>query len=144
MSMDPVSAVANFGSEVTGLIDQFVEDKDLKNKLTHELQIKMLTLKHTLDMALIQTKTTPKVDAFVKILFAIKDIIIPLFRPVGSIALAAFGGYCMTNGVELSDTLQIALFGQTGLYGYSRHQDKKQKNQLKAKLKSEGVEDFDF
>ncbi len=63
-------------------------------------------------------------DAFVKLLIATRDIIIPLIRPLGSLLMALFGAWCISNGIELSEPIQYALFGAPLAYGASRHSDK--------------------
>ena len=54
-------------NSVTDLISEFIEDPD-----------KQAELKYKLSEALLRTTTTPKTDAFVKILIAFRDIILPL------------------------------------------------------------------
>lgn len=129
------SAITGF----TDLISEFITDDDLKNKLDFEAQ----KLKFELDKELLKTTTSPKIDALVKLLIATRDIIIPMLRPVGSIAMAGFGAYCATHDVVLSDTLQTLLFGAPLAYGASRHSDKANAHKTeRARLDLNG-EDFD-
>lgn len=111
---------------VSDLISEFIEDPDKKAELTVKLSEVLLT-----------TTTTPKTDAFVKILLAFRDIIIPMFRPVGSIAMAVFGAWCIKEGVELPEPIQYILFGAPIGWGLSRHGEKK------AKAESEWMKDND-
>lgn len=124
------------------LASELVTDDDLKAKLDFEAE----KLKFELDKVLLQTTTTPKTDAFVKILIAVRDVVIPLLRPVGSLLMALFGAYCVTNGIELSETIQVALFGSPLAYGVSRHSAKKDEQlteRLKLKRSNLDGEDFD-
>jgi len=62
------------------IIDQLVDDGDLAVKLKHEMQINLLT-----------TKTDGFVDGSIKVLFAIRDLILPILRPVGAFYLTYMG-----------------------------------------------------
>lgn len=107
----------------TGLVSEWITDDDLRAKLDFEGE----KLRFELDKVLLSTTTHPRVDALVKILIALRDIVIPMLRPVGSMALAAFGAYCLSNDIELSDTLQVVLFGAPVGWGVSRHVEKVKK-----------------
>lgn len=100
-------------TSVSGVLSELITDKDLRAKLEFEMAKALLT-----------TTTTPKVDATVKLLMALRDLAIPLFRPVGSVALAAFGAYCVTNGIELPEYISVMLFGAPLGWGMSRHKEK--------------------
>ena len=92
--------IGSMFSGVTGLISEFVEDKDKRNEI-------MLALKEAegkLAITLIQQKTTPWVDALVKLMYATKE----LYRPLVGGAMTAFAGYCVVkarlmdkNGAEI-------------------------------------------
>jgi len=75
-----------------GIIDQLVDDGDLAVKLKHEFQTQLLT-----------TKTQGFVDGSVKILFAFRDLILPILRPVGAF-------YLTTRGVDMA-TAELAAGG---------------------------------
>ena len=124
MSELPYESVIN---GFTGLISEFITDDDLKNKLDFEAK----KLKFELDKTLLQTNTTPNVDAFVKIMIAMRDIIIPMFRPVGSAVMSCFGAYCIYAGIVLPESIQYLLFGSPLAYGVSRHLDKGNKQKTK-------------
>ena len=103
------------------IADKLVMDKDKYA----ELEFKKAENEHDARMALLQVTTTPNIDAFVKLMMAFRDVIIPMFRPVGSIAMAAFGAYAVQNGLDISEPVQIALFGAPLAWGASRHAEKK-------------------
>ena len=102
------------------IADKMVMDKDKYA----DLQFKKAELKHEAQMALLQQTTTPTIDAWVKILLALRDIIIPMFRPLGSLAMAAFSAYCIKEGIELPEYLKEALFAPSVMWGYSRYKEK--------------------
>ena len=111
----------------TDLVSEWIEDKDLKSKLEFEGK----KLEFELDKLLLTTKTTPKTDATIKIMLASRDIVIPMFRPVGAVLLAAFGAYCTTKGIVLPEYVQAMLFGSPLAYGASRHSSKKDEQKTK-------------
>jgi hypothetical protein len=96
-----------------------------------ELQFKKLELQHKSQDKLLSITTTPKVDAVVKLAIAFRDVFLPLLRPLGSFAMAVFGGYCAVEGIALPEYIQVALFGAPVGWGYSRHVDKKGQNKQK-------------
>lgn len=76
------------------LVDQFILDKDLAEKLKHKLLMK---------------DTVVWVDALVKLFYAFPHIILPVLRPLGAAAMTAFGMYCHANEIVL-DAATIAIF----------------------------------
>jgi hypothetical protein len=120
---------------VTGLISEFIVDDDLRAKLNVELQ----KIEAGVTTQLLQTTTTPKVDAFVKILIAIKNVIIPLLRPLGAGCMTAFGMYCHYNSLPLDGATQVVMDGAFPAWGASRHVEK----QKKIRKKSNNDDDWD-
>lgn len=114
---------------VTGIIDKMVMDKDKYA----ELQFKKLELGYNARSELLKITTTPKVDAMVKILLAIKDVVIPLLRPVGSFAMAGFAAYAQIHDIQLPAELQYMLYGSPLAWGASRHVNKQTETKAKAK-----------
>lgn len=108
---------------ITSLISEAITDGDLRAKLQVELE----KIRSGITLELLKSKTTPRTDAFVKILIAFRDIVIPLFRPIGSACMFAFGAYCLENNITISEPLQIMLFGAPVGWGYSRHKEKGEK-----------------
>ena len=119
---------------VTGLVSELITDPDKKAEIELELQ----RIDAGIRSELLKTKTTPWTDAFVKLLIAFRDIIIPLLRPFGSACMTAFGMYCHIKGIEI-DTGLLAMFdGAFPAWGASRHINKK--DQIKAKTKANNDE----
>lgn len=50
---------------------------------------------------ILEDKTSPFVDGLVKLMYASKDVLIPLLRPLGSAALSAFSAYCAYKHIDL-------------------------------------------
>ena len=120
-------------SPVLNIADKMVMDKDKYA----ELQFKKIELKEKRLQKTLTITTTPRMDAFVKLLIAIHDLVIPMFRPVGSFALAAFAAYCVVNDITLPTEIQVLLFGSPVGWGVSRHinkqtQAKKDRNPVTA------------
>lgn len=121
MAIPVVDAVLNVFGSLFGVVDQLVEDKDKKN----EIILKMAELQNQLSVQLVQTQTIPWVDATVKLLFAVRDIILPLFRPVIASAMAAYVVYAETNGIILSPMVEAVFAGAFPGWMASRHVSKK-------------------
>jgi len=122
-------------------LSELVTDEDLKAKLEFE----EAKLRFELDKTLLSTTTSPGMDSFVKLMIATRDIIIPLFRPLGSLLMAGFAAYCIAKGIMLPEYIQTMLFGAPLAYGTSRHVDKGNQQKIeRSKIKSsEYDEDFD-
>lgn len=111
--------------ELSSLASEFIEDPDKKREIDYKIQ----DLEFGLRKSLLATTTTPKVDAFVKLLIAFRDIILPLLRPLGAAAMTAFGMYCHLNGIEIDGAVHAILDGAFPAWGASRHVHKS--NELK-------------
>ena len=103
-----------------GVVDQLVEDKDKKN----EIILKISEMQNQLNLTLLQQKTTPWVDATVKLLFAFRDLVIPLMRPIIGALMTGYAAYAETQGVALSPVVQAALAAAFPGWMYSRHSEK--------------------
>ena len=120
-------------SPVTNIASKMVMDKD---KFA-ELQFKKVELTAQAKAALLEKTTTPNVDAAVKLMIAFRDILLPMMRPVGSLAMAGFAAYASYKGIELPVELQSVLYGAFPLWGTSRHLSKsadQKLEQLKAQF----------
>ncbi len=125
---------------ITGLFSELITDDDLRSKLDFETD----KLRFELDKELLKTTTSPNMDAFIKLMIAMRDIIIPLVRPLGSLAMALFGAWCIKNNIELSEPIQYALFGAPLAYGASRHTEKANKEKtIRRKVKPVSAEEWD-
>jgi len=108
------------GDTVDGLInlaDQAITDKD---KLI-EYKFKAAELKMQGMQSLLSTTTTPKVDATVKIIFAINT----LWRPLLGAVMTAFGAYAHFKGIPMDTAAQVVFDGAFPAWGLSRHVEKK-------------------
>lgn len=112
---------------ITSIFDKMVMDKDKYA----ELQFKRVELTYKLRSDLLKQTTTPKMDAVVKLLVTINDVILPLLRPLGSLALAGFAAYCATNQIDLGETVETMLFGAPLAWGTSRHFNKQESEKTK-------------
>lgn len=122
--MNPFAFVGEILSPVTNIAGKMIMDKDAYA----ELQFKKVELREKRLSKLLTITTTPRIDALVKLLYAIKDVVIPMFRPLGSIAMAGFSAYCVINDITLPSYLTEALFAPGVLWGYSRHKEKQAKS----------------
>jgi len=123
---------------VKDLAGQYIEDKDKLN----EINLRIQEMEFGLTSALLTSKTTPKTDAFVKIMIAFKDVILPMLRPLGAACMTGFGMYCHLKGIPLDSGVQVVMDGAFPAWGASRHVAKK--DELKAKVKEKGYWDDDF
>jgi hypothetical protein len=129
---DPITAGLLLGSKLMDLIDKGVEDKDKKNELNKEVMGAVLDWQKTV----LTTKTTPKVDAFVKVLYAFRDVVIPILRPFGAAIITGIGLYFHYKGVQIDPTIHGIIDGTFPGWMASRHVDKgKQRDIEKEKAK---------
>lgn len=117
---------------VTGLISEFIEDPD-----------KQAELRLKLSQSLLQTTTTPKTDAFVKILIAFHDIALPMLRPLGAAAMTAVGLYFQYKGIDMDAGLQAVVTGAFPAWGASRHINKQTEQRERTQRASLGDWDTD-
>ena len=92
-------------SGVLGLGKTYIEGKEKQAEFANEVAKMALDFQEKLMLM----QTTPKMDAFIKLLYAIKDVIIPLMRPVVSACMTAIAVYCEMKGIHLNDTLMTAM-----------------------------------
>lgn len=102
------------------LAKKLIPDKDKYKEL--ETQVKQAEIEF--DRLLLGTTTTPKVDAFVKILYAVERFISTLWRPLGSAAMTAFGLYAHYKGMSIDTMTHSMLDGAFAAWGVSRHMNK--------------------
>ena len=121
MSIFGVGEVAGLFGKAFGLIGEVVEDKDKRN----EINMEIMKIINNLSLELLKTKTIPWVDALVKILLTINTLLKSQWRPVGSVCMAIFGGFCLMTGIEIPVHIQTMLFGAPIGWGLSRHVSKK-------------------
>ena len=107
-------------SPVAAVADKMIMDKDKYA----ELQFKKAELEHEARQTLLTITTSPNIDAFVKLLYAFKEALLPLLRPVGTFLMLLFGAYCETNSITLSPLIEGVLFGAFPGWAASRHINK--------------------
>lgn len=107
-----ISAITTLGGSALKIIDQFVEDKDLKQKLA----IRQLELTYGLIEKIINTATVPWVDALVKVLMSL----VVLARPIGTFLLTSVALYFYWKGVEVDPTVNAMLAGAFPAWGAAR------------------------
>jgi hypothetical protein len=105
MNLPVIGVIGDVFKGVIGIVDQLVEDKDKKLDAT----IKIMELQNALAINLMSQKTTPWVDATVKLLFAVRDVVIPLFRPIVSAMLTGYAAYAAANGITMNPMVEAAL-----------------------------------
>lgn len=126
--IEPVTGVIN---NIIGVVDQYVEDKDLKAKLIVEMKkIEMDGM-----TTLLSTTTTPWVDGVVKLMYAS----VSLVRPLTSVGLFLYGlafpeklGELYQINETLGTVAGAAVFGSAPAWGLSRHVQKKAEAKEKA------------
>lgn len=121
ISIPILDTVAGVFKGLFGVVDQLVEDKDKKN----EIFLKMVEMQNQLNLTLLLQKTTPWVDATVKLLFAIRDLIIPMFRPVVAAGMAVYVVYAETHGITMSPMVEAVFASAFPGWMASRHMNKK-------------------
>lgn len=115
--------IALISTLVSGLFsvgDKLIEDKDQKSKFAFQV----LKMSNELSIKIMDTKTYPWIDAFIKLAYSADAIMTKLLRPVGSALLTGFVLYCDYNGIQLSDT--VTALGAAAFPGWmaSRHVNK--------------------
>lgn len=122
MHIGTISAITKLGGTALGIVDQFVEDKDLKQKLA----IKQLELTYGLIEKILNTATVPWVDAMVKVM----STLVVLSRPIGSFLLTAAGIYMHINNVPLDPAVNYALDAAFPTWMGAREVHKKRETEL--------------
>lgn len=118
-----INAITKLGGGLLGIVDQFVEDKDLKAKLA----IRQIELVNELILKLLETKTIPWIDGTVKLMVAS----VQLARPIGTGLMTAFGIYLHVKGTPIDDQLiQYGMDAAFPTWAGAREIDKSRKNKL--------------
>lgn len=101
---------------LTGIVElakKLIPDKD---KLA-ELEAEVKQAQNALDQLILNTTTTPWVDALVKLLYAAERFI----RPLGAAAMTAFGLYAHLKGLNIDPMTHGLIDGAFPAWGASRH-----------------------
>jgi hypothetical protein len=123
-----IESALKFGTSIVDVIDQYVEDKDLATKLKFAIAEKQIDFS-------MQIQASEHVPTFVKLMYAVRDVLIPMFRPLGTFALTAFAAYAATNDITLDPVLQAALAAAFPGWVASRHVEKSTKTKAEAEVK---------
>lgn len=130
MNVLGIGAVADVFKGLIGVGSELIEDKDKRN----EYAFKLAELQMQLTQTMLTQQTHPRADAAVKLLYAFKELVLPMFRPVGALALAMWGGTHPETLQWLHDTMGTAgdaiigaIFGSFPAWGVSRHIEKGRK-----------------
>jgi len=105
MSLPILGIVADVFKSIFGIVDQVVVDKDK----AAELKVQLAQMQSTLNAQLLTTQTVPWVDATVKILMAIRDLVIPMFRPVIGAVFTGLAVWFEYKGIPVNPTLQAIM-----------------------------------
>jgi hypothetical protein len=125
--MFELAGLFKLGSGLIGLADKAIEDKDKRL----EFQMRVMELVFGFVEKLLTTPTNPRVDAAVKILFALWMVGKGLFRPLGSLFALGVVVYCRMHSIELDPLLEGALAALFPGWMLSRDQEKKRKAEKK-------------
>ena len=118
-----LSLITSLVPGIFKLGDKLIEDKDLRNEFAFKSQERVFGLMETM----LNTKTTPWVDATVKLAYAGENIIKGLFRPVFTALMTAFAVYARVKGIELPPAVETVLVGAFPAWGVDRAMDKRKK-----------------
>ena len=105
MSLPVLGIVADVFKGIFGVVDQLVVDKDK----AAELKVQLAQMQSSLNAQLLTTQTVPWVDATVKILMAIRDLVLPMFRPILGGVLTGLAVYFEYKGIPINPTLQAVM-----------------------------------
>ena len=125
---------------LTSLISEFVVDDEKMAKIKLELEKVKVSVKSDL----LKTSTTPKVDAFVKLLIAFNDLILPWFRPLGAGLMTAVGLYFHYKQIPIDGAIHAMLDGSFPAWGASRHVNKQTEIKENAKVQRAGRVEYDW
>lgn len=125
-----LSEVVGLGNNITGVISELVQDKDLAAKLINEVTLRQLDLQK----AILTMPSQTKADAIVKVMYALRDVGVPLLRPIGAAAMTAFGIWAHYKGLDIGDAPQVILDGAFPGWMASRHAGKAQQKAVQERI----------
>jgi len=115
--MLPIEAVVSIFTNILGIVNKNVEDKDKKNEIVQQIS----TSQTELIKVLVQTQTVPWVDALVKLVYAFADTLDRIWRPVGGLLAACFVAYTTLKGIPVNPILDGVLAALFPGWMVSRH-----------------------
>lgn len=89
--------IDNIIGGMLGLGKTYIESKEQQLAYTTDV----MKLGFQLQEHILTMQTTPKMDAAVKFMYAFKEMVLPLFRPIGSGLLSAFAAYAAYKHIDL-------------------------------------------
>jgi hypothetical protein len=114
-------------SGLIGIGKELIVDKDKQI----EYAFKLAELQSNMTEKMLTMQTTPWVDGAVKVIYAIKELVIPLLRPVFGIGAAIYGASHPNEMLWLhkelgvvGDGIVTTMFGSMPAWMYSRHKQK--------------------
>lgn len=90
-------SLAELFSNLIGLGKSLIEDKEKQAEFAY----KIAELQVQVQEKILTMTTTPRMDAFVKFLYALKELILPLMRPMVSTCLSGFAAYAAYKHIDL-------------------------------------------
>ena len=117
---DIAKGAIELGKGVISIIDQVVEDKDAKRESIKEV----VRMTFDFQKAVLQMQTTPKVDAIVKLLYAFRDVVLPMLRPLGSALLSGFTAFAIYKNIPIPPVLDVVMGSAFPSWMVSRHLNK--------------------
>ena len=117
MNIPLIDAGLELGNGIVGVVDQWVEDKDLAAKLKAGL-----AEKHTEFLTVLYTSA--QTPGYVKFLYALRDVIVPLVRPMVSGSALGFIAYAQYKGFELPIWIDAIFASLFPAWGASRWHEK--------------------
>lgn len=134
-----VAGAFGLAKQVAGIVDQAVQDKDLALEINRDIMQATFEFTSTI-------QTSEHVPGYVKFLYALRDVIIPLLRPVGSGLLSAYAVYAAHKGVTLDPVIHGMLAAAFPGWMASRHVNKQSEQRTKrvnAQIESNNYFDMD-
>lgn len=112
-----IAGAFGLADKIASIIDQTVTDKDLA------LQIKSKALEASIEFSK-SIQTGEHVPGYIKLLYALRDVIIPMLRPAGGAALSAYAVYAAHKGVQIDPVIHGMLAAAFPGWMTSRHFNK--------------------
>lgn len=130
-----LDTIDHISTQAMDLVSKGKVDKDAVIQQAHDLQM----LRAQMTKAVLETPTLSKTDAFIKILYAFKDAILPMLRPIGSFLLTVyFGDDAITTAANGDpSSLSMVLSGAFPAWMASRHVNKTQEKKAQRDIEIE-------
>jgi len=120
MAFDPITGAEDLFKSIVGLGQTYIDNKEK----AAEFAFQLAQLQVQFSQQLVQTKTSPFVDALVKFMYAMRDVIIPMFRPIGSFLLTASCAYLNYKQIAPPEPINSIMASSFPGWMVSRHINK--------------------